>query len=96
MTQRLAARVSFLLWLAVGFGASAGGPAAPAKGLNTSVTFDVAVPLETAPNAEVWISGNDEALGEWNGAGLKLSRTPDGRYTGTVSLPAEHLRSSSR
>ncbi|KFE72130.1 putative alpha-dextrin endo-1, 6-alpha-glucosidase [Hyalangium minutum] len=73
----------------MGFGASASGPAALAKGLNTAVTFDVAVPLETASNAEVWVSGNDEALGKWNGAGVKLSRGPDGRYTGSVSLPVD-------
>jgi len=89
MTQRHAARVTFLLWLAVGLGVCGSGPAPAAKGLNTAITFDVAVPLETAANSEVWISGNDEALGKWNGTGLKLSRTPDGRYTGTVSLPAD-------
>jgi len=88
MTQRHAARVGFLLWLAVGLGVCGSGPS-PAKGLNAAVTFDVAVPLETASNAEIWISGNDEALGKWSGTGLKLSRTPDGRYSGTVSLPAD-------
>jgi predicted alpha/beta superfamily hydrolase len=81
--------VGLLLWLAVGLGVCGSGPAPAAKGLNAAITFDVAVPLETAANAEVWISGNDEALGKWSGTGLKLSRTPDGRYTGTVSVPAD-------
>jgi predicted alpha/beta superfamily hydrolase len=72
----------------VGLGVCGSGPARGAKNKSTAVTFDVAVPLETDANAEVWLSGSDEALGKWNGAGVKLTRSPDGRYQGTVTLPA--------
>ena len=88
MTQPHASRVALLLWLAVGLGVCGSGPASGARNKTTAVTFDVAVPLETDANAEVWLSGSDEALGKWSGAGLKLSRSPDGRYHGTVTLPA--------
>ncbi|MBN1207876.1 MAG: carbohydrate esterase [Myxococcaceae bacterium] len=80
--------MAWLLWLAVGLGICGAAPPPPAKEKLTQVTFDVAVPLETSAEAEVWISGGHPALGAWNGAGVKLSRTPDGRYTATVSLPA--------
>jgi predicted alpha/beta superfamily hydrolase len=88
MTQRHASRVAFLLWLAVGLGVCGSGPASSAKNQSTTVIFDVAVPLETPADAEVWISGSEDALGKWNGAGVKLLRSPDGRYHGTVTLPA--------
>jgi predicted alpha/beta superfamily hydrolase len=80
--------VALLLWLAVGLGVCGNGSASSAANKSTAVTFDVAVPLGTPVNAEVWLSGSDEALGKWNGAGVKLSRSPDGRYHGTVTLPA--------
>jgi predicted alpha/beta superfamily hydrolase len=89
MTQRHASRWTFFLWLAVGLGVCGSSPAPATKGLNASVTFEVAVPLETAAKDQLWISGNDEALGKWNGAGLMLSRTVDGRHTATVSLPVD-------
>ncbi len=88
MTHRHASRVALLLWLAVGLGVCGNGSASSAANKSTAVTFDVAVPLGTPVNAEVWLSGSDEALGKWNGAGVKLSRSPDGRYHGTVTLPA--------
>src|SRR4051794_30959238 len=88
MKHRLASRVAFLLWFAVGLGVCGSGSTPPARGIDTQLTFDVAVPLETAADAEVWLSGNHAALGKWNGAGVKLSRTPDGRYAGSFSVPA--------
>jgi predicted alpha/beta superfamily hydrolase len=87
MTQRFASGVAWLLWLAVGLGVC-GAAAPPKKEKLTQVTFEVAVPLETAADTEVWISGNHPSLGAWNGAGVKLSRSPDGRYITTVPLPA--------
>ncbi|WP_224248483.1 alpha/beta hydrolase-fold protein [Hyalangium gracile] len=88
MTQRHASPLVFLLWLTVGLGVCAAGPTPPAQGSDTQLTFDVTVPVETAAEAEIWISGNHPSLGDWNGKGLKLTRAPDGHYTGSISLPA--------
>ncbi|MFL5344579.1 MAG: alpha/beta hydrolase-fold protein [Hyalangium sp.] len=77
--------MALLLWLAVGLGICGSAPTPPAK--DTLVTFDVAVPLETGEQEEVWLSGNHPSLGKWDGKGVKLSRNPDGRYVTTVSLP---------
>ncbi|WP_224366300.1 alpha/beta hydrolase-fold protein [Hyalangium versicolor] len=87
MTQRHVFPVAFLLWLTVGFGVCAAGPAPAGQPPDPQITFDVGVPLETTADAEVWISGNHPSLGQWNGKGLKLTRTPDGRYSGNISLP---------
>ena len=43
----------------------------PAK---TPISFVVEVPTGTPENAEIWISGNQPELGNWNGAGVKLSK----------------------
>jgi predicted alpha/beta superfamily hydrolase len=88
MTQRPAFPVALLLWLTVGVGVCAAGPSAKAAAQDVPLTFEVAVPLETAADAEVWVAGNHASLGEWKAQGVKLSRTPDGRYTGGISLPA--------
>jgi predicted alpha/beta superfamily hydrolase len=56
---------------------------------DTQVTFDVFVPPDTPINEDVWLSGNHASLGEWKSGGVKLSRTPDGRYTTTLPLPAD-------
>jgi predicted alpha/beta superfamily hydrolase len=45
------------------------------------VTFSVQVPPSTPPDAEIWVSGNQPELGNWNGAGVQLfRRASDGRY----------------
>ncbi|WP_422723962.1 alpha/beta hydrolase-fold protein [Hyalangium rubrum] len=45
------------------------------------VHFSVEVPANTPANAEIWLSGNQPALGEWNGAGVKLEKGSSGsRY----------------
>ncbi len=88
MIERRAFRVTLLLWLALGLGVCGSGPTPPAPAQSTPITFDVTVPPETPLDAEVWLSGNHPALGQWSGAGVKLTRTPDGRYTTTVALPA--------
>ncbi|MDY7232447.1 alpha/beta hydrolase-fold protein [Hyalangium rubrum] len=88
MTERRAFRVALLLWLAVGFGVCGSGPTPPALAKDPQLTFEVAVPTDTPVNADVWISGNHAALGQWNGSGLKLTRAPDGRYTTSLSLPS--------
>ncbi len=43
----------------------------PAK---TPISFLVDVPAGTPENAEIWLSGNQPELGNWNGAGVKLSK----------------------
>jgi predicted alpha/beta superfamily hydrolase len=55
---------------------------------DTQVTFEVFVPADTPVNSEVWLTGNHASLGEWKSGGVKLSRTPDGRYTTVLPLPA--------
>lgn len=37
--------------------------------------FVVDVPASTPANSEVWLSGNQESLGNWNGAGVKLAQS---------------------
>jgi predicted alpha/beta superfamily hydrolase len=49
-----------------------------------TVTFTVSVPPGTPQNQVLYVSGNVPALGSWDGAGIPLQRTPDGKYTGTA------------
>jgi predicted alpha/beta superfamily hydrolase len=85
MASRCLSRVAVLLWLVVGMGVCGGTPQPSAPAV--PITFEVTVPSETPPDAEVWLSGNLPELGAWNGAGLKLARTPEGRYTAQLALP---------
>ncbi len=50
------------------------------------VTFLVSVPSGTRPGATVWISGNDPALGSWNGSGLQLAPDGKGGYRGSAEF----------
>lgn len=50
------------------------------------VQFVVTVPASTPPDAEVWISGDAEALGTWNGRGLQLTKLPDGSFAGQANF----------
>ncbi len=87
--QRHASRLVLFLWLTVGLGALAQAPAPTAQAQQEpQLTFEVTVPPETPVNSEVWLSGNHAALGQWNGAGVKLTRSPEGKYTTRLSLPA--------
>jgi len=89
MTQRHTSRLALLVWLTVGLWVCGNGPTPSAQAQAPQLTFEVTVPSETPANAEVWLSGNHAALGQWNGAGVKLTRTPEGRFTTTtLSLPA--------
>jgi predicted alpha/beta superfamily hydrolase len=49
----------------------------------TPISFFVEVPSITPANAEIWISGNQEELGTWNGAGVKLARSGSSNRYGT-------------
>jgi predicted alpha/beta superfamily hydrolase len=51
------------------------------------VTFQVTVPASTPADSQVWISGNHEALGTWNGRGLQLTKQSDGTYAATANFP---------
>jgi predicted alpha/beta superfamily hydrolase len=44
----------------------------------TPILFVVDVPANTPANAEVWISGNQAELGNWNGSGAKLTQSLSG------------------
>lgn len=64
----------------------------PQAGLTEPVvTFIVQVPASTPAGAEIWLSGNAQALGRWNGAGVKLAPTVDGRYAATLPFPPNTL-----
>lgn len=96
MNQRYDSRLALLLglslslWLCGNAQAQAPQPApsAQAKAQAIPVTFEVTVPPGTPADAELWLSGNHAALGNWNGAGVKLTRSSEGRYTASVPLPA--------
>ncbi|HEX8436065.1 CBM20 domain-containing protein, partial [Archangium sp.] len=88
MMPRHASRIVLFLCLTVGLGAFGQVPTPSAQAQAPQVTFEVTVPPETPPDAEVWLSGNHAALGQWNGAGVKLTRSPEGRYTTRLPLPA--------
>jgi len=44
----------------------------------TPISFVVDVPASTPAEAEVWLSGNQPELGNWNGAGVKLAKSLSG------------------
>jgi len=57
----------------------------PLGGLTTpNLTVIARVPASTPAGAEIWISGNQTSLGSWNGKGVQLVPTVDGRYAASV------------
>lgn len=50
------------------------------------VTFSITVPDTTPADSEVWVSGNQDALGNWNGHGLQLAKQADGTYSGSANF----------
>lgn len=52
-----------------------------------AVRFVVSPPEGTPPTAKLFIAGNHRALGDWNAAGVELTRDDAGRYAATVELP---------
>ena len=48
------------------------------------VTFNITVPENTPKQQVLYLSGSVPALGNWDAAGVPLTRTDDGRYTATV------------
>lgn len=59
----------------------------PAPAGQASITFLVTVPPITPAGESVWISGNRAELGQWNGAGARLTRRADGRFVTRLDLP---------
>lgn len=51
------------------------------------VHVEVAPPSSTPSSAVLWLSGNRAELGQWNGAGVRLTRDADGRHRATLDLP---------
>jgi predicted alpha/beta superfamily hydrolase len=84
MLKRHDSRLALLLSLCLGVWICSN---AQAQAQATPVTFEVTAPPGTPADAELWLSGNHAALGQWNGAGVKLTRTPEGRYTASLPLP---------
>ncbi|QRN97433.1 carbohydrate esterase [Archangium violaceum] len=70
----------------VGFEVERWGPEGGATGART--VFIVAVPDITPPDAEVWLSGNQPELGNWNGAGVKLYKAVNNSYATTLTFAA--------
>lgn len=59
----------------------------PASGITQPQTvFVVAVPSNTPPDASIWLSGDHELLGTWNGAGARLHKAVNGRYATSLSF----------
>ncbi len=54
---------------------------------DATLTFIVDAPKDTPVDAAIHISGSHPALGNWSGAGLKLNRSDEGDWRGTVKLP---------
>src|SRR5687768_6255666 len=48
------------------------------------VTFSVAAPPNTPKEQILYLSGSVPALGNWDAAGVPLTRGADGKYTATV------------
>ncbi len=55
---------------------------------SAAVTFVVSIPATTPADTALWISGDRPELGAWNGAGVRLKRSPDGSWSGSVAIPA--------
>lgn len=49
-----------------------------------TVTFNVSVPPGTPQDQVLYVSGDVPALGNWDGAGVPLQRTAEGKYLGTA------------
>jgi len=64
-----------------------GGCTAPEKEAPGTVTFQITVPDNTPADATVYVTGDQEPLGKWNGQGLLLSKQADGTYSGNTVLP---------
>lgn len=59
----------------------------PASGVTQPQTaFVVAVPGTTPPEDGIWLSGNHELLGNWNGAGVKLYKAVNSGYATVLSF----------
>jgi predicted alpha/beta superfamily hydrolase len=58
------------------------------SGAAATVRFEVRVPPGTPAEATLWLSGDRPELGNWNGAGLRLVRQPEGHHVGLLNLPA--------
>src|SRR3954463_1252851 len=51
------------------------------------VEFVVDTPKETTPaDQPLWISGNASDLGGWDGAGVQLRKSDDGKYHGQIEV----------
>jgi len=49
-----------------------------------TIRFIVTVPADTSDDQPVYLSGDNEPLGNWDGAGLLLERHDDGTYQGSL------------
>jgi len=63
-----------------------GCPQAPQE-IPGTVNFQITVPPTTPPGSDVFVTGDQAALGSWNGQGLKLAKQADGTFSGSVVLP---------
>jgi predicted alpha/beta superfamily hydrolase len=50
------------------------------------VEFVVDAPKDTPPDQSLWISGDAADLGGWDGAGVQLAKTPDGKHHGQIEV----------
>ncbi|HEX8520820.1 MAG TPA: alpha/beta hydrolase-fold protein [Tepidisphaeraceae bacterium] len=57
-----------------------------ALGAVRELTLQVKVPASTPGDAKIYISGSSDALGNWDGKGLELTRSESGRFTVKLKL----------
>jgi predicted alpha/beta superfamily hydrolase len=73
--------------LNIGGSCSRSGDLASQQSKTVKVKFVATVPDETDESDTVYLSGNLDAMKNWNAEGILLKRQKDGEYTATVELP---------
>src|SRR5204863_406550 len=51
-----------------------------------AIEFVVSAPKETPADQPLFLSGNDAAMGVWDGAGVRMEKRDDGKYHASVDL----------
>lgn len=61
------------------------------KDENRQITFEVITRVPLPVGEQVFISGNQHVLGNWNSEGFPLARTDDNTWAGSVILPVTEI-----
>ncbi len=60
---------------------------APTDVAQPMLVFNVTVPADTPADSVIHVSGNQPELGDWDGVGVPLARSSDGRWTRALNFP---------